>query len=29
LYWYNTGARGDWRFTDAASVSAWKAIENM
>jgi hypothetical protein len=29
LYWYNTGARGDWRFTDAASVTAWRAIENM
>jgi hypothetical protein len=27
LYWYNTGARGDWRFTDAASIAAWKVLQ--
>ncbi len=29
LYWYNTGAQGDWRFTDDASITAWKALEAM
>jgi hypothetical protein len=29
LYWYNTGARGDWRFHDAGSIAAWRAIANM
>lgn len=26
LYWYNTGAAGDWRFTDKPSVLAWQAF---
>ena len=29
LYWYNTGSRGDWRFRDAASIAAWKAIRTL
>ncbi len=26
LYWYNTGAQGDWRFSDSASIAAWKNL---
>ncbi len=26
LYWYNTGARGDWRFSDGPSIAAWKNL---
>jgi hypothetical protein len=29
LYWYNTGARGDWRFHDAASITAWKTLMTL
>ncbi|SDX86574.1 hypothetical protein SAMN05661080_01489 [Modestobacter sp. DSM 44400] len=26
VYWDDTGARGDWRLTDAASQRAWRAV---
>lgn len=26
LLWYFTGAQGDWKFNDAASIAAWKTI---
>lgn len=27
LYWYNTGAQGDWRFTDPGCAAAWQAAQ--
>ncbi len=27
-YWYTTGSAGQWRFTDSASIDAWKTVEN-
>jgi hypothetical protein len=29
LYWYNTGARGDWRFRDSRSIAAWRALRHL
>lgn len=26
LYWYKNGTNHDWRFTDSASVKAWRAV---